>query len=72
MVDKKGEELFIEGNNRERKTSIRQHNRALDDGTVSPDDASAINAYATTATASSADPSVVAEISELETQSIVE
>ena len=67
MVNKLGEELYVEGNNRERKKAIRQHNKSLDDGAVCPDDASVANASAATATASTADPSAAVDIAELET-----
>ena len=68
MVNKLGEDVYIEGNNRERKKSIRQHNKALDDAAAGgPDTAPVANPTATTATASTADPSTAADIAELET-----
>jgi len=67
MVNKLGQDVYIEGNNRERKKSIRQHNKALDDAAAGLNTAPAANPTATTGTAPTADPTATAEITELET-----
>jgi len=62
MVDKLGQELFIEGNNRERRKELRKINKAYDDNPATASASGPTNGAATAADTTSAD-----EIAELQT-----
>ena len=62
MVDKLGQEVFIEGNNKARKAEMRKHNKALEDASAAASASGPTNGAATAADTTSAD-----EIAELQT-----